>query len=90
MANIVAIKLADTFSTLKDRINEIITKLNKITMDDTSLTLSTITTEPTSSSGISGDQAVLWGDTPPATPEVKITIKKGTADAVTYNLTKST
>ena len=90
MANIVAIKLADTFSTLKDRINEIITKLNKITMDDTSLTLSTITTEPTSSSGISDDQAVLWVDTSTATPEVKITIKKGTAAAVTYNLTKST
>ena len=90
MANIVAIKLADTFSTLKDRINEIITKLNKISMDDTSLTLSTTTTEPTSSSGISDDQAVLWVDTNTATPEVKITIKKGTAAAVTYNLTKST
>lgn len=90
MANIVAIKLADTFSTLKDRINEIITKLNKISMDDTSLTLSTITTEPTSSSGISDDQAVLWVDTSTATPEVKITIKKGTAAAVTYKLTKST
>ena len=90
MANIVAIKLADTFSVLKDRINEIITKINKITVDDTSATLSLVTSAPSAASGIAADQAVLWVDTNSSgTVKVMITIKIGSNPAVNYELTKS-
>ena len=89
MANIVAIKLADTFSILKDRINEIITKLNKITVDENSTTLTMVTTQPTTASSSGSGTAVLWVDSSTNPPELKVTINVSGTRTI-YKLTKTT
>ena len=53
MADVTALQLTDTFNTLLTRLNEVITKLNKIEIDESNITINLATsseTEPADSS----------------------------------------
>ena len=83
------LKLSDTFNTLKDRINEIITKINKVDLEQNRLVLTNVSTQPIINASMVADTTVIWvdGDTDP--PELKITIDKGGSQD-TYKITKTT
>ena len=85
------LKLSDTFNTLKDRINEIITKINKVDLEQNRLVLTNVSTQPIINASMVADTTVIWvdGDTDP--PELKITINPSdtAGSATTYTLDKT-
>jgi hypothetical protein len=80
-----AMKLSDTFNTLKDRINEIITKINKVDLEQNRLVLTTGATAPIADADIAANTAMLWVDD---SANVKITIDVA-GTRTTYTITKT-
>ena len=83
-----AMKLSDTFNTLKDRINEIITKINKIDLEQDRLVFTTGATAPITDGDLADGTAMLWVDKSEAPPELMITLKVGDT-ATDYKITKA-
>ena len=81
-----AMKLSDTFNTLKDRINEIITKINKVDLEQNRLVLTTGATAPIADADIAVGTAMLWVDD---SENVKITIRTSSSSIETYILDKT-
>jgi len=82
-----AMKLSDTFNTLKDRINEIITKINKVDLEQNRLVLTTGATAPIAGGDLDDGTAMLWVDKSEAPPELMITLKVGNV-STDYKITK--
>jgi myo-inositol-hexaphosphate 3-phosphohydrolase len=80
-------KLSDTFNTLKDRINEIITKINKVDLEQSRLVLTNVETAPIADGDLGSDTAMLWVDKGEIPPELMITLKVGD-DSTDYKITK--
>tara|TARA_Y100001951_G_C11163895_1_gene196357 strand:+ start:404 stop:667 length:264 start_codon:yes stop_codon:yes gene_type:complete len=80
-----AMKLSDTFNTLKDRINEIITKVNKVDLEQNRLVLTTGATAPIADADMAANTAMLWVDD---SANVKITIDVA-GTRTTYTITKT-
>ena len=78
-------KLSDTFNTLKDRINEIITKINKVDLEQNRLVLTTGATAPIADADMAANTAMLWVDD---SANVKITIDVA-GTRTTYTITKT-
>ena len=79
------LKLSDTFNLLKDRINEIITKVNKVDLEQNRLVLTTGATAPIAEADIVVGTAMLWVDD---SENVKITIRNSSG-IETYTLDKT-
>ena len=86
-----SLKLSDTFNTLKDRINEIITKINKVDLEQSRLVLTTATSQPITDANMAANSAVLWIDDSVSPALVKITINPSdtAGSATTYTLDKT-
>ena len=80
-------KLSDTFNTLKDRINEIITKINKVDLEQNRLVLTNVETAPITDGDLADGTAMLWVDKSEAPPELMITLKVGNV-STDYKITK--
>ena len=84
-----AMKLSDTFNTLKDRINEIITKINKVDLEQNRLVLTNVSTQPIIDASMAADPAMLWVDKGESPPELMITLKVGSNPPIAYKITKA-
>lgn len=83
------LKLSDTFNLLKDRINEIITKVNKVDLEQNRLVLTNVSTAPIADADMTANTAMLWVDNNTTIPELKLTIDVGSATPITYTITKT-
>ena len=79
------LKLSDTFNLLKDRINEIITKVNKVDLEQNRLVLTNVSTAPIIDTDMTANTAMLWVDD---SENVKITIRTSSS-IETYILDKT-
>ena len=82
---IAALKLSDTFTTLKDTINNIITKLNTIDANSTTLIMGFSSSAPSDSS-LENSEAALYVDSSGA---LKIKIKDSSGNVTTSTITVS-
>lgn len=80
-----ALKLSDTFTTLKDTINSIITKLNTIDANSTTLIMGFSSSAPSDSS-LDNSEAALYVDSSGA---LKIKIKDSSGNVTTSTVTVS-
>ena len=82
---ITPLKLSDTFTTLKDTINNIITKLNTIDANSTTLIMGFSSSVPSDSS-LENSEAALYVDSSGA---LKIKIKDSSGSVTTSTITLS-
>lgn len=82
MATITGLKLTDTFNAFMTRVNSIITKLNTITADATTMTLA-FASDPSSASQ-ANSTAIIFVDTD---GKIKLQSKNASGTVTTYDLT---
>ena len=82
MATITSLKLTDTFNTFMTTVNSIITKLNSITANSTTMTLA-YAPDPDSASQ-ANSTAIIFVDTD---GKIKLQSKNASGNVTTYDLT---